>query len=50
MRRKALINRLRPDIEVAMFRGNLQTRLKKLANNDVEATFLAFAGFNKTGH
>ena len=49
MRRKALINRLRPDIEVVMFRGNLQTRLIKLANNDVEATFLAYAGLKRLG-
>ena len=49
MRRKALINRLRPDIDVVMFRGNLQTRLKKLANNEVDATFLAFAGLKRLG-
>jgi hydroxymethylbilane synthase len=49
MRRKALINRLRPDIEVVMFRGNLQTRLKKLANNEVAATFLAYAGLKRLG-
>jgi hydroxymethylbilane synthase len=49
MRRKALINRLRPDIEVVMFRGNLQTRLKKLANNDVAATLLAYAGLKRLG-
>ena len=49
MRRKALINRLRPDIDVVMFRGNLQTRLKKLANNEVDATFLAYAGLKRLG-
>lgn len=49
MRRKALIKRLRPDIDVVMFRGNLQTRLKKLANNDVAATLLAYAGLKRLG-
>ncbi len=49
MHRKALINRLRPDINVVMFRGNLQTRLKKLANNEVDATFLAYAGLKRLG-
>jgi hydroxymethylbilane synthase len=47
MRRQALIRRLRPDIEVVMFRGNVQTRLKKLANGDVDATLLAYAGLKR---
>ncbi len=49
MRRKALINKLRPDVEVVMFRGNLQTRMKKLAANEVDATLLAFAGLKRLG-
>jgi len=49
MRRKALINRLRPDIKVVMFRGNLQTRLKKLGNGEVDATLLAYAGLRRLG-
>lgn len=49
MRRKALINRLRPDIDVVMFRGNLQTRLKKLASKEVAATLLAYAGLKRLG-
>ena len=49
MRRKALINRLRPDIKVVMFRGNLQTRLKKLAAGEVDATLLAYAGLRRLG-
>ncbi len=47
MRRQALIKRLRPDIDVVMFRGNVQTRLKKLASGDVDATLLAFAGLKR---
>lgn len=49
MRRQALIKRLRPDIEVVMFRGNVQTRMKKLAAGDVDATLLAFAGLKRLG-
>ncbi|WP_312472792.1 hydroxymethylbilane synthase, partial [Brucella sp.] len=30
LRRQAMIKRLRPDLEVVMFRGNVQTRLRKL--------------------
>lgn len=47
MRRKALINRLRPDIKVVMFRGNVQTRMRKLAEGAVDATLLAFAGLKR---
>ncbi len=47
MRRQALIKRLRPDIKVVMFRGNVQTRLKKLASGDVDATLLAYAGLKR---
>ncbi len=50
MRRKALINRLRPDIKVVMFRGNVQTRMRKLAHGDVDATLLAFAGLKRLGN
>ncbi len=49
LRRGAQIKRLRPDIEVVNFRGNVQTRLKKLANGDVDATLLAMAGISRLG-
>ncbi len=45
-RRAQLLNR-RPDLQVVEFRGNVQTRLKKLADNVAEATFLAMAGLNR---
>ncbi len=45
-RRAQLLNR-RPDLRVVEFRGNVQTRLKKLGNNVADATFLAMAGLNR---
>ena len=47
-RRAQLLNR-RPDLEVVEFRGNVQTRLKKLQDGVAEATFLAMAGLNRLG-
>lgn len=44
LRRKAQLKLRRPDLEVVEFRGNLQTRLKKLDDRVAEATFLAMAG------
>ncbi len=45
-RRAQLLNR-RPDLQVAEFRGNVQTRLRKLREGVAEATFLAMAGLNR---
>ncbi|MCC3861871.1 hydroxymethylbilane synthase [Pseudemcibacter aquimaris] len=47
LRRKAQALALRPDLEVVNFRGNVQTRLKKLDDNVADATFLAMAGLNR---
>ncbi len=49
LRRQAMIKRLRPDLEVVMYRGNLQTRLRKLAEGEVDATLLAAAGLRRLG-
>ena len=49
LRRQALIRRLRPDVEVVMFRGNVQTRLRKLNEGQVGATLLANAGLRRLG-
>jgi hydroxymethylbilane synthase len=49
LRRQAMIKRLRPDIDVVMYRGNLQTRLRKLAEGEVDATLLAYAGLRRLG-
>ena len=47
LRRQALILNRRPDLKVITFRGNVQTRLKKLAAGDVDATMLALAGLKR---
>jgi hydroxymethylbilane synthase len=49
LRRQALIRRLRPDINVITFRGLVDTRLRKLADGEVDATLLAFAGLKRLG-
>lgn len=47
-RRAQLLNR-RPDLNVVEFRGNVQTRLKKLGAGVADCTFLAMAGLNRLG-
>ncbi|WP_424938917.1 hydroxymethylbilane synthase [Aliiroseovarius sp. S253] len=49
LRRKSQLLNRRPDLNVVEFRGNVQTRLKKLGDNVAEATFLAMAGLNRLG-
>ena len=49
LRRQAQIMRLRPDLRVVNFRGNVETRLKKLAEGQVDATLLALAGLERLG-
>jgi hydroxymethylbilane synthase len=49
VRRTAQLLRLRPDLKTVQFRGNVETRLKKLADGVAEATFLACAGLNRLG-
>ncbi len=49
LRRRAQLMLKRPDLEVVEFRGNLQTRLKKLEDGVAAATFLAMAGLNRLG-
>jgi hydroxymethylbilane synthase len=49
LRRKAQLLKRRPDLEVVEFRGNVQTRLRKLEEGLAEATFLAMAGLNRLG-
>ncbi|HWK64534.1 MAG TPA: hydroxymethylbilane synthase [Rhizobiaceae bacterium] len=47
LRRQALIRRLRPDLQVVTFRGNVQTRLRKLDEGVVAGTLLANAGLRR---
>ncbi|MBV9567730.1 MAG: hydroxymethylbilane synthase [Hyphomicrobiales bacterium] len=47
VRREAQLKRLRPDIEVRLLRGNVDTRLRKLAQGQCDATLLALAGLKR---
>jgi hydroxymethylbilane synthase len=47
LRRRAQLLHKRPDLQVVEFRGNVQTRLRKLADGVAECTFLAMAGLNR---
>ena len=47
LRRQAQIKLKRPDLEVVTFRGNVQTRLRKLDEGQADATLLAMAGLNR---
>jgi hydroxymethylbilane synthase len=48
-RREAQVRARRPDLQVMLLRGNVQTRLAKLAANEVDATLLAAAGLDRLG-
>ncbi len=49
LRRQAQILHRRPDLRVEALRGNVQTRLKRLADGRIDATLLAMAGLNRLG-
>jgi hydroxymethylbilane synthase len=49
LRRKAQLLHVRPDLRVVDFRGNVETRLRKLGEGIAEATFLAVAGLKRLG-
>lgn len=48
-RRAAQVRGLRPDLQPVLFRGNVDTRLAKLAAGEAEATLLAAAGLERLG-
>lgn len=48
-RRAAQLLNLRPDLKVVTFRGNVATRLGKLAAGEADVTFLAAAGLERLG-
>jgi hydroxymethylbilane synthase len=48
-RRRAQLLRHRPDLRIVLFRGNVDTRLGKLATGEVDATLLAAAGLDRLG-
>ncbi|SFC54922.1 hydroxymethylbilane synthase [Tritonibacter multivorans] len=47
LRRRAQLLYRRPDLKVVEFRGNVQTRLKKLNDGVAQCTFLAMAGLSR---
>jgi hydroxymethylbilane synthase len=48
-RRQAQLLARRPDLRVVNFRGNVDTRLRKIAAGEVDATLLALAGLRRLG-
>ena len=49
LRRRAQVKRLRPDIQIELLRGNVETRLRKVETGVVDATLLAYAGLKRLG-
>jgi hydroxymethylbilane synthase len=49
LRRRAQVLAVRPDVNVVEVRGNVDTRLRKLADGEVEALVLAAAGLERLG-
>jgi hydroxymethylbilane synthase len=49
LRRQAQLLHQRPDLRVVPLRGNVETRLRKLAEGAVDATLLALAGLKRLG-
>lgn len=49
LRRQAQALALRPDLRIEMLRGNVDTRLRRLAEGDFDAILLATAGLNRLG-
>lgn len=50
LRRSAQLLQARPDLEIKWIRGNVETRLSKLENEDFDAIILATAGLNRLGY
>ncbi|MBN8632513.1 MAG: hydroxymethylbilane synthase [Rhodobacterales bacterium] len=49
LRRRAQLALRRPDLKLVEFRGNVQTRMRKLEEGVADATFLAMAGLLRLG-
>ena len=49
LRRRAQILKYRPDLQTIDLRGNLDTRIKKLENQEMDAIILATAGLKRLG-
>ncbi|MGI4818776.1 MAG: hydroxymethylbilane synthase [Janthinobacterium lividum] len=49
LRRQAQLLSLRPDLQIEMLRGNVDTRLRRLRDGDFDAILLACSGLNRLG-
>lgn len=49
LRRRAMALRRRPDLRIELLRGNVETRLQKIASGQLDATVLALAGLKRLG-
>ncbi len=49
LRRQAQVKHVRPDLQTVLFRGNVETRLRKIAEGEADATLLAVAGLKRLG-
>ncbi|BBF94697.1 hydroxymethylbilane synthase [Blastochloris tepida] len=49
LRRQAMVKRTRPDLDVSLLRGNVETRLRKVGEGAIDATLLALAGLKRLG-
>ncbi len=49
LRRAAQILHINPELEIVMFRGNVQTRLRKLEDGEADGTVIAMAGLQRLG-
>lgn len=49
LRRQAQLLKARPDLEMVIIRGNVETRIRKLKEDNLDAVILAAAGLNRLG-
>ena len=49
VRRQAQLLAVRPDLRIELIRGNVQTRLRKIASGEYDASLLALAGLHRLG-
>jgi hydroxymethylbilane synthase len=49
LRRKAQLLHLRPDLQMVDIRGNVETRIRKLTEDNLDAVILAAAGMHRLG-
>lgn len=50
LRRQAQLLKSRPDLEMVIIRGNVETRIKKLETENLDAVILAAAGLKRLGY